>query len=202
MDMELSKDMIRQQLQPEPASSTDIIFNFELSMSTRLEDLRINITTLLRLLPDLKGYCVITLLDPNTTAENCVRILWRDLQRTVFLFLSDILDQRPSKQDQPLPQIWIDGHGIILRATYPATATSDEFIIPCDYAYDVLTETELRDEGYETTTQIDKSICHVDKRYPYQYSRLQIKPDSLIRMWVSLRDSHWLDWEWRDEKVK
>jgi hypothetical protein len=176
MDMEPFKGMIKT-----PASFTDVVLRFELPTSIRFGNLCINISTLLRLLPDLEGYCVIILSDPNTTEESSVRVLWRDLQRAVFL-LSDILDQRPSKEDQPIPQIWIDGHGDLLRATYPATATSDEFYIPHDYG--------VREEGYKRIREIEKYRGPLDQRYPHQYSQLQIKPDCLIRIRMLLRDSH------------
>jgi hypothetical protein len=117
MGIELSKDMIKKQLNAAPASSTNLVLRFELPTSLGFGNLRINITMLLRLLPDFKGYFAIT------TTERSARVPWRDLQRTVFLLLSDILEQRPSRQDQPLPKIWIDGHGAILRATYLAATT-------------------------------------------------------------------------------
>jgi hypothetical protein len=193
MSMELSKDMIGTQLNVTPASSTDLVLRFELPTSTRFGVLRINIATVLRLLPALKGYCGITLSDPNTTAESSVRVQWGKLQRAVFLLLSDIIDQRPQEANQPLPQIWLDGHGTILRATYPATATSDDFFFSPDY--DVREETELCGEGYER-------IRKIERLYPYQYFWLHSKPDSLIRIWMLLRNAHWLDWESRNKKVK
>ncbi|KAF1829353.1 hypothetical protein BDW02DRAFT_169257 [Decorospora gaudefroyi] len=115
-----------------PRFPTDIVLKFDLSTSRTLGDLRIDFGRLLSS-PPLKreclDHCVVALSGPITSPPEKARFAWSHVQRSTFYLLSEVLEQLPSKAHQPPPQIWMDGHGTVLQATYSATATSDEVSI-------------------------------------------------------------------------
>ena len=164
--------------------SFSMMLKFKLSAPISMADLRIDISGLLTLLRCDRADPSITIrvLDGSDTKP----IMWHNLACKVFLLLSDVLEQCPSEADKPLPQIWINGHGTILRATYPATATSGEMIIP--YSNTIGSPANVHMEGYGKIKGLWNSAGIKGDLFPFT------RNGSLIRFWYHLRISFWSDW--------
>ena len=130
LDIKKFRDLMDLERRPKRKRSVKMVLMFDLSTPKPIEDLRINITELLAVFRC--GFLVPTIAvqESNSGMTNTETIILHSLRWAAFLLLSDILDQFPAKADQPPPEIWIDGHGTVLHATYPATDTSAEEIIP------------------------------------------------------------------------
>jgi hypothetical protein len=136
-----------------------------------LKNIRINITSLLSmtLLQHFEGDFVISLSGPSATSRSSARFAWRDLQHGVFLLLSDVLDEMPPKHAKVLPRFWINGHDILLRATYAATTTSDRQSIP--YRYADLDEASVHERGYHKISGLDPVLYPAFQDSPFACPR-------------------------------
>ncbi|KAI4610709.1 hypothetical protein J4E83_008323 [Alternaria metachromatica] len=157
---------------------------FKLSIAKPTADLRININKLLYTFNDDHGTLVITVQEPDSSMKDTQSIRWQHIQTAVFLLLSDVSEQYPSKTDQPFPQIWINGYGTVLCATYPATAISEEKTIPCSYGID--DPADILDQYHRKTEYLDQSGIWENLASSYDiYSYMN--NDSLASMWYCLR---------------
>ncbi|KAI4920975.1 hypothetical protein J4E85_009090 [Alternaria conjuncta] len=164
--------------------SINMILMFKLSTPEPIADLRININKLLHTFKRDHGGLIITVQKSDSSVNGTQSIMWHHVQKAVFLLVSDILVQCPSKANRPLPQIWINGHGTVLRATYPATASSEETIIPCSYGID--DPADILDQYRRKTEYLDQSGIWGNLASSYDiYSYMN--NDSLASMWYCLR---------------
>ncbi|KAI4957885.1 hypothetical protein J4E86_005025 [Alternaria arbusti] len=163
---------------------------FRLSMPTSTTDLRINIDELLDGLKCRIGDLIITVQEMDGGMRGTRPIVWDHLQCAVFLLLSDILEHYPSQAMRPLPQIWINGHGAVLCAEYPATATSKEKIIP--YAPTADDPALIQAQGYRKIKRLVlghtlKDLAGIDQE---DFSDTSI----LVGLWYYLRFYLWMNW--------
>jgi len=162
----------------------NMILMFKLSIPEPTADLRININKLLLAFNSDHGSLVITVQGPDSSMKDTQSVRWQHIQTAVFLLLSDVSEQYPSKTHQPLPQIRINGYGTVLHATYPATAISEEKIIPCSYGID--DPADLLDQYHRKTEYLDQTGILGDLASSYDvYSYMD--NDSLGSMWYCLR---------------
>ena len=164
--------------------SVNMILIFKLSTPEPTADLRININKLLHIFKDDHGCLLITVQESNSSMNGTQSIRWHIIQRAVFLLLSDVLVQYPSEANQPLPQIWINGHGTALCATYPAMATSEEKSIPCSYA--IYDPANVLDQYRRKTEYLDQSGIWGNLASSYDIYSYMNK-DTLASMWYCLR---------------
>jgi len=171
--------------------SVNMVLMFKLSTLEPTADFRINISKLLHIFEHDHGCLVITVKESDSSMNGTQSIEWNLIRKAVFLLLSDVLEQYPSKADQPLPQIWINGHGTVLRATYRATATSEERII--QYASTSNDPANIHAQGYRKIKSTHQSgILNYDMSvHPYYYAEI----DGLLGMWGLLRNDLWEDWQ-------
>ena len=161
----------------------NMVLMFKLSTPEPTADFRINIKKLLHIFKQDHGCLLITVQDSDSI-NGTQSIRWHLIQRAAFLLLSDVLEQYPSKADQPPPQIWIDGHGIALCATYPAMATSEETTIPCSYA--IGDPDDVLDQYRRKMIHLDRSGIWEQCVSPHDiYS--QMNNDSLASMCYCIR---------------
>jgi len=153
-------------------------------------DLRINISRLLQMFRCKGADPAIDIQQFDGILCDTWPIMWHHVQAVVFFLLSDVLVQYPSKANQPFPQIWINGHGWVLRATYPATATSEEITIPCSYIIDDPDDIPRR----YWNRRRDFEINGILKDFPPTYNdKFHIIGDSLASMWYCLKNYHGRD---------
>jgi len=102
--------------------------NFDIDRHTALSDVRIDIQCFLRLTIFWNDCVTVQLkkLSENNGANSAelATVTLGDLRREVFLLLTLIIQNSPDRQYEPLPHIWINGHGRVLGATYRPTAIS------------------------------------------------------------------------------
>jgi hypothetical protein len=82
------------------------------------------------------------------TEERTIRL--SDLHRRLFLLLSDVMiDSRYDEgyTHDDFPSIWINGHGDLIRASFPTEDSLDEVSI--DYAYERFNRDEINYAGYK-----------------------------------------------------
>ena len=196
--------------------SRTFALNFDLATFTPLSEIRIDVKRLIailvghNLLPSgvrqylgIKHYPTLHL---TTTIRTSVRypkdtktaqvdatFSVEDLAQSIFLLLSDFLQQCPleNPRDLKLPEIWIDGNGKLLRASYPATDSSPAYSV--DNRHTTLRKSEILQRGYRmsrentylTTRKEEKS-----EEFWITYERC----DSLVHFLQYLRDIYWKDW--------
>jgi hypothetical protein len=171
-------------------SSTKLVLKFVLSTPSKLKELLSNINGLLLIdaLQNFEGDVIISLSGSNAIPHDIARITMQDLQQGLFLLLSNISEELPSKARHSLTWIWIDGSSTILRATYAATATSNRQSIP--YRYADLAETNVCEQRY-------RKIINTDSALNLSVYGLSLR--SLFMAWIMLRDTLWDDWRSRGE---
>ncbi|KAI4680341.1 uncharacterized protein J4E84_007989 [Alternaria hordeiaustralica] len=182
-DVDRFAELIRPDACWDEERSISIVLKFDLSTPRSTKDLRIDISKLLSMLHFLRAEpgSTIQLVDGSDTKP----IVWHDLACRLFLLISDVMKQCPSEAGRPLPQIWIDGHGTILRATYPATAISGQIIIP--YSNTIDSPTEVRKEGYANIKGIWNNTSIQCDTYDFPNT------DTLIGLWFYLGGYFWSD---------
>ncbi|KAI4644652.1 uncharacterized protein J4E79_011089 [Alternaria viburni] len=163
----------------------NMVLMFKLSTPKPVADLRINITKLLHTFTRAYGDLSITIQGSDSGMSGTRSIMWHHIQSAVLLLLSDVLEQYPSEANRPLPNIWMDGHGTVLRATYRAKTTSEETIIPCSYAID--DPIDLLTQGHRRIKCLDQGGILKHLRVASQQSGPS--SGSLFGMWFNLRYS-------------
>ena len=174
--------------------SIAMILKFKLPTAKPAADLRIDISKLLHLFAHDDSELIITVQGIDSSRSHTCCIMWHDLRRAVFLLLSDLLLSFPSKAYAPLPPIWINGHGTVLCAKYPATISSEEKTIP--YPYTVEGPANIREQICRKIESVAQSGRDDHRREPGN-GELE-DAESLADMWYYFRDYlWWTDCLWR-----
>jgi len=164
-------------------ASFKITLIFETAAATSLSTLRINIVGLIKALKDAAKEQVsisISLKRPGADACEVLqsgKIPLPDLERRFFLLLSDVIAGWPVAEDK-LPDIWMDGHGKLISATYSASATAPASRVENRHAK--LTSIELQQRGLQFA--MDLAISERDVE------------GGRRAMWSALREEYWNDW--------
>ncbi|KAI4640444.1 hypothetical protein J4E93_008650 [Alternaria ventricosa] len=165
-------------------ASFNIALVFETAAATSLSTLRINIVGLIKALKDAaKEQVSISISLKRPGADACEgmhsgKIPLPDLERRVFLLLSDVIAGWDVAEDK-LPDIWMDGHGKLISATYSASATVLASRVENRHAK--LKSVELQQRGYQFAMDLsnDKKDVEGGRR----------------AMWSALRKEYWNDWQ-------
>jgi len=164
-------------------ASFNIALVFETTAATSLSTLRINVIGLIKALKDAAKEQVsisISLKRPGEDACEALqsgKIPLPDLERRVFLLLSDVISGWPVAEDK-LPDIWMNGHGKLISATYSASATA--LASRVDNRHAKLKSIELQQRGYQFAMDLSNN-------------KLDVKGGRRA-MWSALREKYWNDW--------
>jgi len=176
-----------------------MILKFKLPTGKPAADLRIDISKLLHIFDHDESELIITAQEMNSSRSHTYCIMWRDLRRAVFLLLSDLLLSFPSKAYAPLPPIWINGHGTLLCAKYPATVRSEEKTIP--YSYTVEGPANIPEQIYRKIKSVEQSGREDHRHEPQDWELGD--SESLADMWYYFRDYlWWTDVLWRQTNTE
>ena len=169
----------------------NMVLMFKLSTPKPAVELRININKVLQTFKRAHGDLTITIQGSDSGMSGTRSIMWHHIQSAVFLLLSDVLERYPSEATRPFPDIWMDGHGTVLRATYRATATSEERIVP--YASTPDDPANMHAQGYRKIKSIHQLgiLSNNASVHPHNYARI----GGLLGMWGLLRNHLWEDWQ-------
>ncbi|KAI4673971.1 uncharacterized protein J4E88_008438 [Alternaria novae-zelandiae] len=165
-------------------ASFNIALVFETADATSLSMLRINIVGLMKALKDAAKEQVsisISLKSPGEDACEALqsgKIPLPDLERRVFLLLSDVIAGWDVAEDK-LPDIWMDGHGKLISATYSASATVLASRVENRHAK--LKSVEVQQRGYQFATDLSNNKRDVE--------------GGRRAMWSALRKEYWNDWQ-------
>lgn len=174
--------------------------SFKLRDTTVLSGLQINIRNAMCLLRFA--------LPPESTTRIKTNCLWESgrrtdettfsiavLQQRLFLLLSDVVEislDRDRNDEIPLPELWIDGRGRMLGASYTGTPFFDSpLCIP--YRHNELNKSEVRMRGYWLAIRFAQYY-----RNYLTYRGPPGTPDdvgTLMSIWNALRAIHWGDWK-------
>jgi hypothetical protein len=94
---------------------------------TTLTDVRINVKDLLSQITALKNTRIDIILHHSSADEAHEEKRSTTLSlllQSVCLFLARIFSKYPKMMERSIPDLWINGHGTLLHATFPATASS------------------------------------------------------------------------------
>jgi hypothetical protein len=191
LDVETFMDLINPDECSEQRCSNIMVLMFKLPTPKPTADLRININKLLHMFKGNLRDLVITVQESGTSMGRTKPILWHNLRCAVFLLLSDTLIQCPSEAGQPLPQIWIDGEGTVVCATYPATVGREELNIPCVYRHEGFTIN--KEQGYRKVKDVVEYFAS-DPRLGYEFTT-RMDTRTLAGFWRHLGETFWEDWK-------
>ncbi|EDU47680.1 hypothetical protein PtrSN002B_003116 [Pyrenophora tritici-repentis] len=169
-----------------------LILNFDLPGACPARNLRIGIADLFRILhSNTRVTLIVSGYDRNPHRAQVIE--WYDLQVRAFLFISDLLLQGHQYGClQSNVQIWINGNLEFVGAGFAAT-----FNDPYLWTSHTSISTEQTDPA-----QLDQ-LCYEKIRQVENYLSGSIVPnlshhqwpaDSLVGLWLKLRDKHWSDW--------
>jgi hypothetical protein len=170
-----------------------VVMEFQLPESTSSEKLQIEVKELLHLFQRMSTRSLIVLSRPNCSE---VQVTWGSLQVAIFMILCDIFRKEPARGFQTLPQLWINGEGVLSHAVYPAATGSEH--VRTEYEYAHLDDKELEEKGYEAIDEIHKSADY--PRGPSFGRSSKPAAGSLIVVWESLVLKNWQQWRLRGMK--
>ncbi|KAI4674051.1 uncharacterized protein J4E88_008518 [Alternaria novae-zelandiae] len=185
LDIDNFSNLIVPYFRREGQCPINMVLMFKLSTPKPAADLRINITKLLHTFTRAYGDLTITIQGSDSGMSGTRSITRHHIQSAVLLLLSDVLEQYPSEANRPLPNIWMNGHGTVLRATYRTKTTSEETITPCSYAID--DPIDLLTQGHRRVNCLDQGGILKHLRVASQQSGPS--SGSLFGMWFNLRYS-------------
>lgn len=180
----------------EPAATIEL--NFDLTWSATLGDVRIDTFEFIRLTYILRPYSVLrfNLTRParqGLTSEVYTTTL-ASFRKDFFIFISSIMSEAPTSADLDCPEVWIDGCGHIIWATYPST---DKGVkkhwprIPSEHN-SILSGDEyarsLEIESHEVESLEKESCSSLCLRRVRTHNNALNESESLCAMWTSLRD--------------
>ncbi|KAH7086590.1 hypothetical protein FB567DRAFT_629621 [Paraphoma chrysanthemicola] len=167
-----------------------ICLHFDLIGEPRaMKTLRINITEFLRrtykMLPSTWVQILMTCRHNGTENKDSRGCILAALRQNCFLLLSCLIIQHPEKQLKPCPDIWIDGEGYPVEATYPMGSYYG--IRSFKFPYSNLYSGQVAALGMQYIGVIEnrrdpQSTSNVHPNYALHES------DTLMAMWKSLRD--------------
>ncbi|KAG9188007.1 hypothetical protein G6011_01930 [Alternaria panax] len=180
--------------------STIIVHDFDIATTTSLKELRINIKDVMSTLKHgsfpSRAKFRFALKCPwgNTVHHEQVTITVAELLQRLFLLLTDVKQQWSSKVNSAyksqLPDIWMNGHGVLISASYPASSDLPEYRV--GYAHDRLTPTEIRNRGYRMARTSAPYDLWDDHR------RALGKPSGMPgKCWHETRSLHYGDSGWK-----
>jgi hypothetical protein len=121
------------------------------------------------------------------------------LQQELFLLLSDVIEHiattdlhRLLQTHVKVPEIWMNGRGVILEATYPATVTST--VIRIQNRHSNLRNHELQERGYWMALTLEDLM----QRNVWETNTSLNRDDHLYALfdaWGDLRMTHWVGWQ-------
>ena len=199
VEFNLFHEFVCQGLKDHP--STTIVLNFNIPSATTLDHLRINIRGLVDFLcydkfpPQATIRFVLACPNSDVTQEEHAVIYLADLEKRVFLLLSDFLGHWPGNTKweprDSLPDIWISGRGAIINASYPESAKAPA--VSVDNRHGSLTDREVHYRGYR--------MALMDRKQPDLWSELSMTSEGkeLSEMWGLLRYHYWGDYDNRRE---
>jgi hypothetical protein len=176
--------------------STTIVLNFDIATSTSLDEVRINVKSLLPIvtMPTFPSQARIRFAlncpwGDQVHQEEAIVVL-EDLQKRLFLLLSDLLKQWPTNvpttRRKQFPDIWINGRGAIISASYPASATSSAYSVA--YRHDRLSRKETQYRGYKMAVmdEPDSFVHWADIYGP-------LSGGEVVTCWSKICHLHWAD---------
>jgi hypothetical protein len=117
------------------------------------------------------------------------------LRWELFLVLSDLIAsmdvQHAASKNTELPEIIMDGHGMILHVSSPATGTYPATSVQNRHSR--LRNNEVRQRGYWMAGTLDHYHTLFRRTVPYQTNEWP----SMLAVWGDLRADDWSDWEVR-----
>ncbi|KAH7390838.1 hypothetical protein DE146DRAFT_738351 [Phaeosphaeria sp. MPI-PUGE-AT-0046c] len=173
-----------------------LALNIKTSIDALLEDLHIDIKGLMGFCdhPSLGNKVSVQLTlwhAANHGSKSSLTVALSSLAKSIFLVLSDMLMEWPKDLKKSItkeiPSIWMNGRGTILEASYPGNISSAVYSVPNRHA-------ELRPE------EIDFRGCKYAAtilKEEYNGFRVRSRCDArtLFKVWESLRDRYYPDWE-------
>ncbi|KAF2820401.1 hypothetical protein CC86DRAFT_374560 [Ophiobolus disseminans] len=176
--------------------STTIALNLNLSSATTLDKIRINVFGLLRFTlgddipPQANIRISLTYPQDTNIHEEYVNIPLEDIQKKIFLLLSDFIEHwhnDPWQQRNHAPDIWFNGQGEAINASYPATDTAPA--VSVEYKHSALTAREIHYRGYQ--------VPLIKHTRPNTWARFVASRSGGVVMsyWKCLRNLHWGDHE-------
>ncbi|KAH4935443.1 hypothetical protein HBI25_004650 [Parastagonospora nodorum] len=188
---------------PEPPAT--IVLKVTLATLATLAELRIEITGLIRLTYKLRPYCLLrfelrsTREDGLEECSNHATTLLL-LRKTLFVFISGIMEDYPWRKDDDCPEIWVNGYGQIVEATYPGVCDKGPQSVvnkDLDMAIDAL---ELLGETYikslknqvfsKTRSGAPRRFVSLRSSWPERSNALN-ESASMKAFWKSLYHQDW-----------
>jgi hypothetical protein len=178
--------------------SVNMVLMFRLPTTKPIEDLRINIVRLLDKLncDDVDSFVIVQ--ESDRSKRDTKPIMWHHLRRAVFLVLSDVLELYPFTADWDLPQIWINGHGNVLCAKYPASSRYEQITVSGVYTHD--NATINLEQAYRKIRSTKEALA--SNVLPYHKLRGPPGEGSLSRFWKRLRSRVKVDWRSVNEDIE
>jgi hypothetical protein len=199
-----------------PRIALDFNIRRPVSPKLGLADLRVNVTSFIRLTYHLlaRSMIVIRIKTKEGGIKDEYAISLETLRQRCFVFISEMMLNRPAQSHQQCPSLWINGYGTVL-------GTDDHFIDSSphgDYVsnpHAKVNETELlkigleyaqdlerrpapmrpaRNNRYTGEAKSDNATVLQTMRMPH-YPQLNLalrECDDLHSMWISLKDLDWL----------
>ena len=166
-----------------------IVLDFDIATATSLKEIRINIKEVVPILSHISSYSkakahfVLKCPWGNSIHHEEVTISVVELIQSLFLLLSDVRQQWPSEMAKAggsqLPDIWLNGNGVLIFASYPASSHSSERRV--EYAHGRLTPTEIRNRGYRMAMATYTTYNH------------GTSVGMLYKCWIQIRGLHYQD---------
>jgi hypothetical protein len=169
--------------------------NFCLETSSTLDEVRINIRELSRpidgsgLLSGTKLRFTLSRPDESGSYEGDATPCVADLRMRLFLLLSDMIISWPDNVARggksSLPDIWINGRGIIIKAVYPATKDYPAYSVKNRHGE--LQNEDVHHEGYRLIETLQSEPYLSIKR------ELWDGGSNIIYLWSNLQHLYWKD---------
>jgi hypothetical protein len=114
----------------------------------------------------------------QTVEEDTPEISLPSLSRKVLLLLSDVMSSQVSTPVE-IPDIWMDGHGKLFNASYPASSTTSAICITNRHAKLKVHEIEFR--GYRFAGTLSERVPETD------FDR---QSEPLYKVWSMIREDY------------
>jgi hypothetical protein len=177
--------------------STTIVLNFDIATAASLDDIRINIKNLVPTIT-MSGFLSHARIrfvlhcpwGSHVHQEEAIVIL-EDMQKRLSLLLADVLKQRPADlpkvQRMQLPDIWLNGRGALISASYPASIKSSAYSVA--YRHERLSVAEIQCRGYRMAMSGEYDTNTLRGRGIHG----QHRGSEVIKCWENIRRRHWAD---------
>jgi hypothetical protein len=192
-----------------------IVLGFDAEHDTGLVDLRIEITSFIRLTYDLLAQSIILICIKTRGSESKHEhaVSLETIRKRCFLFISKIMESCPAKRYQQCPQLWINGYGTVLGAVEQGIDSSQHGAIQVN-PHANLDDTDLSNIGCNYATTLERrlwpirptlkrlfkdsgEVNNVVKLQEYHFhqgrriNHALRECEDLGSMWISLKDLDW-----------